>query len=83
MRAAENTDTEVLPALMYTVEESDTVNAVQSDLITNVNRITAEWVANGKIDEEWDSYLQNLDSMGLQDMLTAMQTAYDRFLEQQ
>ena len=55
---------------------------MQADLITNANRMTAEWVVNGKIDEEWDSYIETLNGIGLQDMLKAMQAAYDRFLEQ-
>ena len=81
IKASENVDMEVLPTLLYTDEESEIVNQIQSNLITNVNRITAEWVMNGKIDEEWDSYLASLDGMGMNDMLTAMQAAYDRFLE--
>ena len=82
IRASDNVDQEVLPALLYTTEESDIVNQVQADLITNANRMTAEWVVNGKIDEEWDSYIETLNGIGLQDMLKAMQAAYDRFLEQ-
>ncbi len=82
IRASDNVDQEVLPPLLYTTEESDIVNQVQSDLITNANRITAEWVVNGKIDEEWDSYLETLNGIGLQEMLQAMQTAYDRFLDE-
>ena len=81
MKANENTDMEVLPTLTYTQEESDLINQVQSDIVTNANRYAAEWVANGKIDEQWDEYMNALNGIGLQDMINAMQSAYDRFLE--
>ena len=81
MKESGNADTEVLPTLTYTQEESDLINQIQSDIITNANRFAAEWVANGQIDEQWDSYLETLKSIGLEDMLNAMQTAYDRSLE--
>ncbi len=51
--------------LNYTKEEADVVNQVQSEIITYANRRAAEWVANGKIDEEWDAYLQELENMRL------------------
>lgn len=80
LRAAENTDLEVLPTLLYTDEESEIIAETQASLITEANRIAAEWVANGKIDEEWDSYINTLNSIGMDRMITTMQAAYDRFL---
>ena len=80
-KANPNADLETLPALMYTEEESEIINQVQASLITEVNRITAEWVMNGNIDEQWDSYLETLKSMRMEEMVNATQTAYDRFLE--
>ena len=59
----------------------EVVNEVQSQLITEVNRIAAEWVANGRIDEEWDNYLNTLTSMRMEEMINCVQAAYDRFLE--
>lgn len=76
-----NADLETLPSLLYTTEEADIINQVQAQLITDVNRITAEWVANGKINEEWDSYLDSLTNMRMEEMVNATQAAYDRFLE--
>ena len=57
------------------------VNQVQSEIITYVNRRAAEWVANGKIDEEWDSYLQELENMRLGEMMEIVQAAQTRFEE--
>ena len=80
-KANPNADLETLPALMYTEEESEIINQVQASLITEVNRITAEWVTNGNIDEQWDSYLESLKGMRMEELVNATQTAYDRFLE--
>lgn len=74
-------DTERIGVLNYTPEESDIVSQVQADLITYADRRAAEWVMNGKIDEEWDAYLQELENMNLQGYLQAVQSAQDRFEE--
>ena len=67
--------------LNYTKEEADVVNQVQSEIITYANRRAAEWVANGKIDEEWDAYLQELENMRLGEMMKIVQAAQTRFEE--
>ncbi len=37
------------------------------------------WVlGNGNVMEDWDAYLAQLDSMGMQELLEVMQAAYDR-----
>ena len=67
--------------LNYTEDEAEIVNQVQADIITYANRRAAEWVMNGKIDEEWDSYLQELKNMRLDEMMGVVQAAQDRFEE--
>ena len=39
----------------------------------------ASWVVNGGIEEEWDSYIQQLENMGLNEMRQIYQDAYDAF----
>ena len=65
--------------LNYTTEEAELVDQVQTEIITFANRKAAEWVMNGKIDEEWDAYLGELEARNLSGMLKAMQAAQDRF----
>ena len=74
-------DTERIGILNYTTEEAEIVNGAQTELITFANRRAAEWVLNGKIDEEWDAYLEELEARNLSGMLNAMQAAQDRFEE--
>ena len=37
-------------------------------------------MTNGNIDAEWDTYLSELDNMGLQRWLEIKQAAYDRYM---
>ena len=39
----------------------------------------AEWVVNGKIDEEWDDYVKRLNDMGIERVLEIYQTGADRW----
>ena len=70
-----------MPPLNYTVEESEIVNQVQTTVIDYVNRRAAEWVMNGKIEEEWDAYLKELENMNIDGWMEAAQKSYERFLE--
>ena len=41
----------------------------------------AHWVVDGGIEEEWDAYLEQLDAMGLQDLVKAQTDAYNAYIE--
>ena len=45
-----------------------------------VNRKRAEWIANGKIAEEWDAYVEELNRLGLEEWMQIKQDAYDTYL---
>lgn len=70
---------DVLPILHLTSEEKDTISV---PLVEAGGYIAESEIAfiTGKmdIDADWDSYISKLDSMGLQTILDAYQTAYDR-----
>lgn len=72
---------EYYPSVVYTEEEIDIINDKLSDIKSMTEERMANWLKNGGIEEEWDSYLADLDSMGLQDVLGAWQAAYDRYAE--
>ncbi|MFX3764216.1 ABC transporter substrate-binding protein, partial [Streptococcus suis] len=48
-----------------------------------IYRKRAEWIVNGGIEEEWDSYLNELESYGLSDWLAIKQKYYDQYQENQ
>jgi len=68
------------PPLFYTPEESEAMSQLDTDILAFVERKTAEWIVNGKAEEEWDSYLKELNKMGLQEWLKINQTAYERYI---
>ncbi|MGM7723323.1 ABC transporter substrate-binding protein [Metabacillus sp. Hm71] len=71
---AENT----YPKVFFSLEELDNLATIETDLFAYVNRKRAEWMTNGKVEEEWDAYLKELNRLGLQEWLDIKQTGYDR-----
>lgn len=67
------------PPVMLSNDELQQVNSVQTDISTLVKQKIAKWVVSGGIDQEWDSYVSQLNSIGLEKMMAVYQQAYDRF----
>jgi putative aldouronate transport system substrate-binding protein len=72
-------DFEYYPSVVYSEDEIEVINDKLSDIKSMTEERVSHWLAEGGIDEEWDGYLQDLDNMGLQDILGAWQSAYDRY----
>ena len=45
------------------------------------NRKKADWILNGGIEEEWDSYLEKMEDYGLSDYLAIKQKYFDQYQE--
>lgn len=67
------------PNVMFTEEQTDRKAELQTDIIDYIASTMAKWIVEGGIEEEWDSYIENLISMGLQEYLQIMQEALDDF----
>lgn len=70
---------EYYPNTFLSLEESELVSELQADIEEYVKQMYAKWISEGGIDEEWDSYLAKLDSMGLAEYLAQYQSALDRY----
>ncbi len=69
----------VLPTLKYTLEETEQIQDQLTNIMPFVRQSMAEFITGGKsIDSEWDSYIEALNSMGLDKWITAAQAAYER-----
>lgn len=68
----------IYPKVFFSLEELDRLSAIETDLMPYVLRMRTEWMQNGKVEEEWDGYLKELDRLGLQDWLSIKQAGYDR-----
>lgn len=64
--------------LYYTLEESEALSLIETDIKNFINRKSAEWIVNGTIDSEWDTFQSDLLKMGMEDYLKIQQAAYDR-----
>jgi putative aldouronate transport system substrate-binding protein len=58
------------PSLIFTEEENNELALIGTDIAEYVRQMRAKWVTEGGIDEEWDTYVEQLKAMGL-----------DRFVE--
>ena len=72
---------EYYPSVTYTADEIEVINDKLSDIKALTEEKVAHWLRDGGIEEEWDQYLQDLDNMGLQEVVGAWQAAYDRYQE--
>jgi putative aldouronate transport system substrate-binding protein len=67
---------------VMTTEETTAYNSIESDLSTYVDSAILEFITGAvDVDAGFDSYVENLYSMGLQDMIDLKQAAYDRAME--
>mgnify|MGYP000745121354 FL=1 len=69
------------PMVKYTDEELTQLTTLGTDIYKYVEAQFAHWVVDGGIDEEWDAYLKQLDSMGLQDLMNIQNGAYEAYLQ--
>lgn len=68
----------IYPRVFFSLEELDKLSTIEADLFPYIKRKKSEWITNGKVDEEWDAHLAELDRLGLQDWLEIKQAGYDR-----
>ena len=68
-------------ALYYTTEEATAYAMKMSDVETRANEfILSAVIGEVDVDAAWDSYVEEIWSLGLQDCIDAKQGAYDRYL---
>lgn len=68
-----------LPVLNWTTEEKDAIGDTRSNITSYVNSFLAECVTGVQdIDKNWDGYLKEIESLGLQNWLDIAQTIYNR-----
>jgi putative aldouronate transport system substrate-binding protein len=68
----------IYPKVFFSLKDLDKLSTIEADLFPYVMRKRAEWIQNGKVDQEWDAYLKELDRLGLKDWLKIKQAGYDR-----
>jgi putative aldouronate transport system substrate-binding protein len=69
------------PRVFLEKEETDRLAKIETDMWDYIYRKRAEWITGGKIDEEWEEYLAELERVGLEEWIQIKQTGYDNFLK--
>ena len=65
--------------LIYTEEEQEVINEYQTVLNEYVLESLSRFVTRDlSIENDWDNYVEELEAMGLQEYLAAVQSAFDR-----
>lgn len=71
----------VLPAISLTAEESGDVLTIQTDIETYVSEYTLHCVVGDyDVEETWDEYVESIEAMGLEKMVSVYQAALDRYM---
>jgi len=73
------TNFESYPSVVYTLEETETINEYISDIDEYVKQTSANWIINGGAADEFDGYVKQLENMGVNEVVDAWQSAYDRY----
>lgn len=77
----------IMGPLSFTEEEINRINSIEPDITSPdtasgyVEQMRAKWLKDGGIEDEWDDYLKQLEAMGVQELLSIYQEAYDRSIQ--
>lgn len=78
-KLAEKTVTIPYPNVMFTVEENEERPTLATDIDKYVESMRAIWITEGGIEEGWDEYIAQLNSMGLERLIEIYTDAYKRY----
>lgn len=77
----DKTPDEAVTTIIYTEEENEAVADIKTTIETYVKESMARFATGDMdVDKDWDSYVKELDNMGLADYIQISQTAYDRMM---
>lgn len=69
------------PNIVKTMDEQAIISQVYSNVRSVVESYRMDFIRDGVTDEKWNSYLADLETAGVQQLIDAHQTAYDRYKE--
>ncbi|SHH87975.1 extracellular solute-binding protein [Clostridium grantii] len=68
-----------LPPFSMSPEDSTRISEIRADITSFVDENTSKWLLKGGIDEEWDSYVEKLKQMNVEELIGIYQARYDDF----
>ncbi|AHV96004.1 extracellular solute-binding protein [Paenibacillus sabinae] len=74
---------EHFPLIFFTDQELQTIDRLKPEIQTYTNKMRAQFLMDGGVDEGWDKYVSDLKKMGIEDLMKVYQDGYDRYLQAQ
>lgn len=73
---------DVLPGMFikYSMEDNNAMSLVNTNMMNLAMAKFSQWVTKGGVDKEWDSYVKNIRSIGLDQNLSIIQKYYDDYM---
>ena len=65
--------------LITIIDDTNKVSQYDTDIKKYAEQKKADWILNGGIDKEWDSYLKKMEQYGLSDYLAIKQKYFDQY----
>lgn len=69
------------PPVFFDIDTINRITQIETDLKPFVETQKATWIMNGGATEEWDSYIKQLESKNLQELLDLKQAGLDSYFE--
>lgn len=76
-------NTDIYPKVFINKEDTDLLSKIDADMKDYIYRKRAEWITNGKIDQEWEEYKKELDRLRLPEWLEIKEKGYQQFKNNQ
>lgn len=70
----------VLPPVSFTAEETKTVARLETDIDTYVDEMCDKFTTGKAPIEQFDTYVETVNSMGIEELTAIYQAAYDRYM---
>lgn len=67
------------PNVNYSPEELNQLSAIYVDISSYVTQMASKWIVEGGVEDDWNDYLTQLKSMGIDDFMKIQNAAYDRY----
>lgn len=82
-KAAENmkkyTPKELWGPFSYTMEENDRISSLENDIMSYVNQMAPQFIQGKASLSQWDSYVEQIKKMGLDEYMKIYTAAYERY----
>lgn len=71
-------ENDTIPRVMMTTDELSRLAQIQPTISDIVDRYINQWVTGGVTDDNWNAYLGELQSAGVEELVSIYQSAVDR-----